>query len=68
MTFYYYVDWKGYGWTEPILGISCCFSYKNSSIYHKKVLSTWENCLPWDFDDTSIQNINILGDFFLFII
>ena len=23
-------------------------------------LSTWENCLLWDFDDNTIQNINIL--------
>ena len=24
-------------------------------------LSTWENCLPWDFDYVSIQNTNALG-------
>ena len=27
-------------------------------------LSTWKNCLPWEFDCNSIQNTNILGDAF----
>ena len=33
----------------------------NNSCIYLADLSTWENCLPWDFDYISIQSTNALG-------
>ena len=37
------------------------FKYSFFPFWTNSGLSTWENCLPWDFDNNSIQNTNILG-------
>ena len=37
------------------------FKYSFFPFCINPALSTWENCLPWGFDNNSIQNTNILG-------